>query len=98
MLVALSAIASIQAAPIKATLEYTTLFLDYVATYPDAIILYKDNNMILHVHSAASHMSEPKARGRAGGHLFLSNKSNNVPNNEAVQTIAQILKHVMYPA
>ena len=40
MLVALSAIASEQAAPTEATMEKAKLFLDYVATHPDAVLTY----------------------------------------------------------
>jgi hypothetical protein len=44
-------------------------FLDYAATYPNAIITYKASDMILAIHSDTSYLSEPKARSRAGGHL-----------------------------
>ena len=98
MLVALSAIASMQSKPTVATLERAMLFLDYAATHPDAIMTYKASNMILHVHSDASYLTEPKARSRAGGHFFLSSKAKDAPNNGAVHNIAQILKHVMTSA
>ena len=41
MMVALSAIALEQASPTEETMKKTLLFLDYVATHPDAILTYK---------------------------------------------------------
>ena len=54
--------------------------------------------MVLDVHSDASYLSEPKARSRAGGHFFLSDHSENPPNNGAVLNISQIIKNVMTSA
>ena len=42
-----------------------------MATHPDAKIRFKASDMILNVHSDASYLSAPKARGRAGGYFFL---------------------------
>ena len=98
MLVALSAIASTRAKPTAATLDKAILFLDYAVTYPDVMITYKASTMILHVYRNASYLTEPKARKRAGDRFFFSSKAKYAPNNGAVHTIAQILKHVMTPA
>ncbi|EJK70217.1 hypothetical protein THAOC_08442 [Thalassiosira oceanica] len=54
--------------------------------------------MILAAHSDASYLSEPKARSRAGGHIFLSENVEDPPNNGAILTIAQIIKNVMTSA
>ena len=54
--------------------------------------------MKLAAHSDASYLSEPKARSRAGAHLFLSNGSDIPPNNGAILNIAHIIKHVMLSA
>ena len=52
MLVALSAIASEQAAPTeKKTMTKTKQFLDYVASHPNAILTFSASNMVLNVHS-----------------------------------------------
>jgi hypothetical protein len=53
MLVALSAIASEQAAPTTATLEKVDQFLDYVASQEDAVLTYHASDMVLAVHSDA---------------------------------------------
>ena len=69
--------------------------LDYAETRPDAIITYHASDMVLSAHSDASHLSESKARGQAGGHFFMSNDSPITANNGAVFTISQIIKSVM---
>ena len=69
MLVTLSAIASQQAKPTVETMRKTLKFLDYVSTHPDAILTFSASNIVLNVHSDASHLIEPKARSRAGGHF-----------------------------
>ena len=98
MLVPLSAIASSQSAPTATKLGKDNCFLDYAASHPDAILTYRASEMVLAVHSDASYLSEPKARSRAGGHFFLSDHSENPPNNGAVLNIAQIIKNVMTSA
>ena len=98
MLPALSAIASNQANPTEETMKKTKQFLDYAASHPDAIITYKASKMVLATHSDASYLSEPKARSRAGGHFFMSEDSEDPPNNGAVLNIAQIIKAVMSSA
>ena len=49
-------------------------FLDYAATHPDATIRFKASEMHLWLHSDSSYLNEPKARSRAGGYFYLSDK------------------------
>ena len=98
MLVALSAIASEQAKPTKATMEKVDQFLDYAASQEEAVLTYRASDMVLAIHSDASYLSEARARSRAGGHFFMSNNSEFPPNNGAVHTVAQIIKAVMSSA
>ena len=66
----------------------STHFLDYAATNPSAIIQYKASDMILHIESDASYLSEPRASSHTGGHYYLSSlptdqkKSPNLPSPE----------------
>jgi hypothetical protein len=77
--------------------------LNYAATNPDAVIRYKASGMTLYIHSDASYLSEPKARSRAGGHFYLSDKpvdpstapSSQPPNNGPLHTTSHILRNVM---
>ena len=103
MLVALGSIAASQAKATSKTYNATVWLLNYAVSNPDAVIRYKKSNMILHIHSDASFLSEPKARSRAGGHYFLSSLSAS-PNNPPTQppplngplfTISRILRNVM---
>jgi hypothetical protein len=71
ILMALSKIASQQAAPTENTMEHVNQFLDYMWTHPDAVIWYPDSNMILNANSDALYLSAPKACSRAGGYYFL---------------------------
>jgi hypothetical protein len=62
--------------------------------------------MTLYLHSDASYLSEPKARSRAGGHFFLSDKPvdpttaplRQPPLNGAIHTTCQILCNIMASA
>ena len=57
-----------------------THFLDYAATNLSAIIQYKAINMILHIDSGASYLSDPRARSRTGGHYYLISPPTNPKN------------------
>ena len=98
ILVALSSLASAQAKPTKDTMQRTCHLLNYVATHPNAIISYAKSNMILNVHSNTSYLSKPKARSRAGGHFFVSDGTDEAPNNGAILNTSQIIKSVMSSA
>ena len=95
LLVALSAVASMQAKPAKHTVELVTWLLDYVATNPNAILTYKKSDMILVVHSDTSYLRESEVRSRVGGHFFCSSNMDDPPNNGAVFNVAKILRTVM---
>ncbi len=84
--------------PNKKYNEKIKQFLDFAATYPDAVVTYHASNMVLAGHSNASYLSKSNARSRAGGHLFMSKNMETPPNNGAVFTILQIIKAVMSSA
>jgi uncharacterized coiled-coil protein SlyX len=44
--------------------------LDYLATRPNATVRYHASDMILHIHSDASHLSVSHAHSRLGGLFF----------------------------
>jgi hypothetical protein len=98
MLTAHGSLATQQANPIENTVAKVTQFLDYAATYPNAIVTYHASNMILAGHSNASKLSESNARSQAGGHFFMFNNTVKPPNNSAILTAAQIIKAVMSSA
>jgi hypothetical protein len=73
-------------------------FLDYAASQDEAIVTYRASDMKLAIHSDASYLSEPKARSRAGGHMFMAGSEEIPINNGAVLNISQIIKAVMSSA
>ena len=50
--------------------------------------------MKLAVNSDAIYLSKPKARSRAGRHVFLSNEASVPGKNGAILNIAHIIKHM----
>ncbi len=98
MLTPLSAITSKQAAPTENTMQTCLQFLDYAALQEDAIVTYQARDMKIAIHSNASYLSEPKARSRAGGHMFMAGTEEIPINNGAVLNILQIIKAVMSSA
>ena len=105
MLVALGSIGSAQAHGTTATAKAATKLLNYAATHPDAAILFKASKMILHIHSDASYLSEPKARSRAGGYFFLSDDTDATQQgptspmlNGAIHIVSSIMGNVMASA
>ena len=92
MLVALSAIASEQASPTRATMKKVDQFLDCATSQEQAVLAYEASDMVLEVRSDSSYLSESKARSRAGGNFFMSKDVSFPPNNGAVLNIAQIMK------
>jgi hypothetical protein len=98
ILPALSALASQQANPTERTMALCLQFLDYMATQDDAILTYSASDMVLAIHSDASYLSEPNARSRAGGHMFMATDEDIPKNNGAVLNISQIIRAVMSSA
>ena len=92
---ALSSIAGRQAKATKQLKDEVHKFLDYCATYPDAIVRYHASDMILALHSYASHLSEVGSKSRAAGHHYSAAKSDHDLNNGAILTLSKIIKYVM---
>jgi len=98
MLVALGTLAAVQAEGTQATITACTQLLNYAATHPDAVLRYTASDMVLHIHSDASYLSESKARSRAGGYFYLSNDSPNPPMNGAIHVHSSIIRSVLASA
>lgn len=99
--VALGTIAAQQAKGTEATMQACTDFLNYAATHPNAIIEYQASDMILHIHTDASYLSESEARSRAAGYFFMSDtpEPNKTPTiNGPVHIVSSILRNVMASA
>ena len=67
---AFNTIATQQENATQHTAMLVTHMLNYCATFPDAIFTYDASDMILHIQSDASYLSEPKAYSRGGGYFY----------------------------
>jgi hypothetical protein len=79
-------------------MELCKKFLDFMATQEEAILTYCTSKMVLAIHSDALYLSEPKARSRAGGHMFMAGNEEIPFNNGAVLNISQIIRAVISSA
>ena len=80
MLCAFNEISRVQARPTKYTMEKAKWFLDYAATYPNAIILYHASQMVFHIDSDAAYLVMPEAPSLYAGHFYLSDWPRGKPN------------------
>ena len=99
MLHILSNLAASQTMGTEVTTTQMVHFLNYCATHPAATLRYRASDMILHIHSDASYLTEPEARSRAGGHHFLGNLPGKpIFLNGPILNISKVLKGVMSSA
>ena len=104
MLIALGTLAAAQNEGTEATMKAAVQLLNYAATHPNASVRFRASDMILHIHSNASYLSEPKARSRVGGYFFLDGKDNPDPGapppqlNGPIHIESRILRNVMSSA
>ena len=80
------------------TMEAMEHFSDCCATHPTATVRFQASDMILKMHSDASHSSETEARSRLGGHFCLGNKDKSMKNNGAIHVTAKTIKNVVFSA
>lgn len=101
MLVALGSLAAQQSKGTEATMDACMDLLNYAATNPDATIEFTASDMILHIHTDASYLSESEARSRAAGFFFLSTKpdpNETPPINGPIHIVSTIMRNVMASA
>eukprot|EP00957_Ditylum_brightwellii_P037015 2802628-Ditylum_brightwellii.AAC.1 len=92
---ALSMIASEQVKRTEATIEVCHQLLDYVVTYPNAILWFLTSEMIMVAHTDASCLSEKNAKSRAADHFHLTTKDYMEFSNGAILTLSPIIKYVV---
>ena len=74
MLRAINEISRVQSKTTKYTKEKDKMLLDYAATYPNSVILYKAIKMVLHVDSYATYLTMLEARSFYSGKFYLSDR------------------------
>ena len=79
-------------------MKFCKKFLDFMATQEEAILTYHSSKMVLAIHSDLLYFSEPKARSRARGHMFMAGNEEIPFNNGAILNISQKIRAVMSSA
>jgi hypothetical protein len=96
----INVLASEQSNATEVTADKVIKLLNYCNTHPETKIRYHASNMILHIHSDASYLSENEAKSRAGGFFYMGNTTKNDKKltNGAILIVSKVLKHVMSSA
>ena len=79
------------------TKEDLKTFMDYLATNPDAKIIFRASDMQLLIDSDASFLVELMARSRAGGYHYLGTDDGQLFNGP-IFVLAKVIKSVMSSA
>jgi len=96
LLVALGSIVSNQNKSTAQTADAITKILNYATTLMLVVIKCSALQMIIHVHSDASYLSEKKAQSLVGGFFLSSPKS--ISPNGPVHTVSHFMRNVMFSA
>jgi hypothetical protein len=95
ILVALNEISTEQAKPTTATRNKTDMLMDYLHTYPNAVIHFYASDMILKICLDEAYLLLPKAKSRVAVHYHLGWQHNPGRVNGAVAVLCQTLKNVV---
>jgi hypothetical protein len=100
LIMPINVLASEQSKATEVTADKVIKLLNYCNTHPETKIRYHASDMILHIHSDASYLSENEAKSRAGGFFNMGSdtKTNKKLTNGAILIISTVLKHVMSSA
>ena len=98
VLVSLNTIGNQQAAATEITNEAIDHLLNYLYTYPNNGIVYRDRKMVLAVHSDSSFRNESKGWSQAGAHVFMAEDEPIPIWNGPILTISQVIKFFMSSA
>jgi hypothetical protein len=100
LIMPINLLASEQSNATEVTAAKVIKLLNYCNTHPETKIRYHASDMILHIHSDASYLSENEANIRAGGFFYMGNTTQNDKKltNGAILIVSKVLKHVMSSA
>jgi hypothetical protein len=80
LIMPINVLASEQSNATEATADKVIKLLNYCNTHPETKKCYRASDMILHIHSDASYISENEARSRDGGLFYMGNNNKNDKN------------------
>jgi hypothetical protein len=97
LIMPINGLASEQSKATAVTADKVIKLLNYCNTHPETKIRYHASDMILHIHSDASYLSEKETKSRAGGFFYMdsSPKTDKKLTKGAILIISKVLKHVM---
>ena len=74
------------------TVKALNHFLDYCATHPNAVVLYRASDMMLHNHSDTAYLAATGARSRTAKYTYFGNDTNDKQIiNGPISIIAKII-------
>jgi hypothetical protein len=90
LIMPINVLASEQSNATEVTADKVIKLLNYWNTHPETKILYHASDMILHIHSDASYLSENESKSRAGGFFYMgsNNKTDKKLTNGAILIIS----------
>jgi hypothetical protein len=96
----INVLASEQSNAAEVTADKVIKLIYYCNTHPETKVCCHASDMILHIHSDASYLSENESKIRAGGFFYMgsNNKTDKKLTNGAIFIISKVLKHVMSSA
>jgi hypothetical protein len=71
LIMPINVLASDQSNATEVTEDKLIKILNYCNTHPETKLRYHASDIILHIHSEASYLSENEARSRAGGFFYM---------------------------
>jgi hypothetical protein len=100
LIMPINVLASEQSNATEETADKVIELINYCNTHPETKIRYHASDMILHIHSDTSYLSENEAKSRAGGFFYMGNTTKNDKKltNGAILIVSKVLKHVMSSA
>jgi hypothetical protein len=81
LIMPINVLASEQSIATEVTADKVIKLLNYCNTHPETKIRYHASDMILHIHSDVSYLSESEAKSRAWGFLYMGNTTKNDKKN-----------------
>jgi hypothetical protein len=96
----INVLVSEQSKATEITSDKVIKLLNYCNTHPETKIGYHASDMVLHIHSDYSYLSENRAKSRAGGFFYMgsSTKPDKRFTDGAILIISKVFKHVMSSA
>jgi hypothetical protein len=100
LIMPINVLASEQSRATTVTADKVIKLLNYCNTHPETKIRYHASDMILHIHSDASYLSEKESKIRAGGFFYMGSSTNKDKKltNGPILIISKVIKHVMSSA